>query len=162
MGKLFEGFTVTSGGATITPVAKAGVSNSVNAGTLVVLDGSRSYDPEGSPLTYSWSMSGPENVSLTATNPSYPSFTPHNTGNYTATLIVNDGTYSSQPSNVTITVTNGSSSSSGGDGCGCSLQGMGKKGAVLGGVILWCLPFVFVMLRKRAFRRIRQPDRNPR
>lgn len=161
-GKLFDGFTVINGGTPFTPVSIAGVSNSVRTGTPVVLDGSLSYDPDGFSLTYSWSITGPENVTLSATNISTPSFTPHNTGNYIATLTVNNGTNSSQPSSVTITVLGAPSSSSGGNGCGCALQGMGQKDAILSGVFSWGLPFVYIVLRKRTSRRTPQPGRNPR
>ena len=36
------------------PIANAGVNQTVNAGDIAPLDGSKSIDPDGDPLTYSW------------------------------------------------------------------------------------------------------------
>jgi hypothetical protein len=86
----------------IPPVADAGDHITAPAGddctALVTLDGSGSYDPDGDPLTYRWYYDGqpfaegPVNeVQLEL-------------GEYVFTLIVNDGTEDSEPSDVWVTV----------------------------------------------------------
>jgi hypothetical protein len=39
------------------PVANAGLDRNVLAGSLVVLDGSGSFDPDGNPIAYDWEIS---------------------------------------------------------------------------------------------------------
>jgi hypothetical protein len=57
------------------PNANAGFDQSVTPGALVRLDGRGSTDPEGLPLTYSWTQtSGPE-VTLSGANTATPTFT---------------------------------------------------------------------------------------
>lgn len=86
------------------PVANAGVDRSVACTglptTAVTLDGSGSFDPDGSPLTYTWT--GPFG---TATGVSPTVNLP--LGASTITLVVNDGTATSPPDTVDITITVG-------------------------------------------------------
>ena len=88
------------------PVANAGPDQTVNIGALVHLTGSGSTDPNGFPLTYSWSLttrpSGSTAVlsSATAVN---PTFVADVAGTYVARLIVNNGFSSSAPDTVTVT-----------------------------------------------------------
>jgi hypothetical protein len=77
------------------PTADAGPDQSVNAGTVVTLDGRASSDPDLNPLNFTWTqLSGP---AVTLANPSSatPSFTAPHPGSGSATLIfrlvVNDG-----------------------------------------------------------------------
>jgi hypothetical protein len=83
------------------PVADAGPDQAVEQDTLggasVTLDGTSSYDPDGDPLTYSWTWSG---GSATGVKPtvSLP------LGTTTITLVVNDGTVDSDPDTVVVTV----------------------------------------------------------
>src|SRR5919197_129535 len=60
------------------PIADAGHSRpdqSVNAGSLVTLDGSASHDPDGDPITFAWTqLSGPQ-VQLSNPNEAKTSFT---------------------------------------------------------------------------------------
>lgn len=87
------------------PIAKAGLNKSIPEGDLVQLDGSESYDLDNNPLTFSWKS--PAGIHLNDSTLKKPTFVAPevkaNT-NYTFTLLVNDGTSNSDPSNVTITV----------------------------------------------------------
>lgn len=89
------------------PVADAGADDTVNVGDTVVLDGSGSSDPDGDLLTYQWTLTKPPtSISLlanaTAVN---PSFVPDVAGDYTITLVVNDGTDNSPSDSVVVTAT---------------------------------------------------------
>jgi len=79
------------------PVAEAGPTQNVTIGTTVILDGSRSSDPNNDILTYSWSfieVAGGVGVTLTGGTTATPSFTAINEGTYSLELIVSDGTLS--------------------------------------------------------------------
>jgi PKD domain len=107
-----DGF-VDSAPATVTistlnspPVADAGPAQTVLAGTTVQLNGSKSTDVDGDPLTFKWSIiSKPSNSTAVLSDPSAvaPTFFADQLGTYVAQLIVNDGTVDSAPSTVTIT-----------------------------------------------------------
>ncbi|MCC6145382.1 MAG: hypothetical protein IT368_16370 [Candidatus Hydrogenedentes bacterium] len=88
------------------PTADAGFDQSVNVGQRATLNGSRSFDPDGSALAFRWSfLSRPAGSAATlasATLPG-PSFTPDVTGEYVVQLTVNDGTFDSDPDAVTVT-----------------------------------------------------------
>jgi len=103
--------TITSGKITrveqlsYRPVAKAGLNRSVPEGDVVQLDGSESYDEDGSPITYLWTA--PAGIVLDNSTLKKPTFTAPEVNantNYSFTLVVNDGTSNSDPSNVTVTV----------------------------------------------------------
>lgn len=88
----------------IKPVAKAGGNQSVVVGDLVYMTG-KGGDANGDPITYSWSMvSRPIGSSavLADANTRQPSFTADKAGTYVVSLIVNDGTIDSVPSNASI------------------------------------------------------------
>jgi mono/diheme cytochrome c family protein len=93
-----------SGGVNQAPVAQPGTNRTVATGSTVVLDGSASSDPEGTALTFSWSLAVPGGsaASLTGAGTSKPSFVADVAGVYTATLTVSDGSLNSSAS-VTIT-----------------------------------------------------------
>ena len=84
------------------PTAVAGGPYSGLVGSSILLNGTASSDPEGSPLTYSWTLS--DGRTLTGAQPTVSFAT---AGSYTASLVVSDGTLSSTPSVASITVTSG-------------------------------------------------------
>ena len=88
------------------PVADAGPDQTVECkcqtpeGTQVILDGTGSYDPDGDPLTYTWTGDFAE----TPTNGATPTVTLDGCQpSYVITLVVNDGELDSEDT-VTITV----------------------------------------------------------
>ncbi len=89
-----------SGGANQAPVARPGANRTVATGSTVALDGSASSDPEGTALTFSWSLALPagSGAALTGANTSKPSFVADLAGVYTATLTVSDGALSASAS----------------------------------------------------------------
>lgn len=99
--------TITVGNAR--PVARPGTDRTVFRGQQVVVDGSASYDPEGKPLTFEWTLlSRPEGSTATLSGASTSSvrFTPEVDGPYVLQLVVSDGALSSAPAMVTLTAGN--------------------------------------------------------
>ena len=97
--------TVKNGNST--PLANAGIEQTVNKKTTVMLDGSRSSDSDLDNLSYQWTA--PAGIILSSNTIAKPTFTaPEVTQNthYTFTLIVNDGFIDSSPATVKITVLN--------------------------------------------------------
>ncbi len=95
---------------TAAPIAIAGNDTIVsrNAGIFVILDGSKSYDPEGSPITYQWSIiSKPDgsNGTIFSDKTANPIVRIDSAGIYLVKLIVNDGIAESEPDTLKITIT---------------------------------------------------------
>ncbi|MBI5407071.1 MAG: DUF3466 family protein [Nitrospirae bacterium] len=93
------------------PVAKAGGAQTVHAGTVVTLDGSGSYDPNGNyPLSYSWTIKArPDGSTAILSNQDTvnPSFTADVMGDYTIELTVrNSFNIGSAPATVTVSTFN--------------------------------------------------------
>ena len=91
----------------VAPVANAGPDQGgVVPLSLIFLDGSGSFDANGDPLTFSWSIitkpAGSAAVLENATTEA-PTFTVDLIGTYVVQLIVNDGTADSPADDVTIT-----------------------------------------------------------
>ena len=91
------------------PVANAGADQIVNANAAVTLDGRGSSDPEGDPITYSWSQTAGPSVTLNNPTTAQPTFTAPSVANNTVltfSLVVNDGHINSQPDTVNVTIVN--------------------------------------------------------
>jgi RHS repeat-associated protein len=89
------------------PLVDAGPDQRVALGKLVVLDGSASLDPEGAPLSYTWSLIGRpvgSSAVLAAANSARATFSADRPGDYLAQLIVSDGQLASVPDAVSVTV----------------------------------------------------------
>ncbi|HET8891811.1 MAG TPA: PKD domain-containing protein [Candidatus Angelobacter sp.] len=101
--------TVTISTKNSPPVANAGPDQTITTGAMVQLDGSRSTDVDGDALTYSWSfVSVPAGSTATLSNSHIvnPTFVADKKGSYTVQLVVNDGTFNSAPSQVSISDVN--------------------------------------------------------
>jgi hypothetical protein len=91
------------------PIANAGYNQIVHSKDYVVLDGTGSYDPYGSPLYYSWTQSPAQYSLVLLSDYNQPKVTfvaPQVTAitNLTFELIVNNGRVNSDPSYTTITI----------------------------------------------------------
>ena len=87
------------------PVANAGANQTVKTGATVQLDGTRSSDVDGDPLTYLWSFTSSPAGSLAVLanfTTANPTFVTDKKGSYVVQLVVNDGKANSAPLTVTI------------------------------------------------------------
>jgi len=91
------------------PLARAGVNQVMPTGTIALLHGSASSDPDGDPLTYRWSfISVPTGSSavLAGANTRWPWFPIDTSGKYVVQLVVNDGKVDSAAATVTVSAAN--------------------------------------------------------
>jgi K319L-like, PKD domain len=74
------------------PSADAGPDQATRVGNTVTLDGSASRDPDVDPLSFLWTLAGPEGSEavLTGETTPFPTFIPDVVGSYTATVRVSD------------------------------------------------------------------------
>jgi sugar lactone lactonase YvrE len=111
--------TVTVSTLNSQPIAEAGNSQSTYLNTVITLDGSLSYDPDGTPVTYKWTFSKPVPTGSAATIANdtsvSPSFTVDVHGDYSVQLVVSDGSLSSTPDVVEITTANAPATADAGD-----------------------------------------------
>lgn len=91
------------------PTADAGPDQQVFVGETAIFKGVASSDPDGDPLTFSWSLiarpAGSSAV-LAGTTSSAPSLQPDRRGTYAVQLIVSDGVRSSAPDVATLIAPN--------------------------------------------------------
>ena len=80
------------------PVAVAGPDQTVVNDSLVTLDGTRSYDPNGDAISYSWQQTSGQTVSLSNPNVPDPSFTVPPNANLSFDLTVTANGQSAQDS----------------------------------------------------------------
>ena len=100
--------TTTITAVNVAPVASAGTNQSAFTGNTVNLSGDQSSDANGDVVSYHWSLTSvPEGsqTTLTSTNNMTTGFVPDKAGQYTASLVVNDGLVDSEVSTVNIAVT---------------------------------------------------------
>jgi Tol biopolymer transport system component len=91
------------------PSAHAGANQTRNEGTLVVLEGGLSADPDGDALGYQWTQSGGSPVDLSGADSMSASFTApqvDETTVLTFELVVSDGQLASAPASTTVTILN--------------------------------------------------------
>ena len=91
------------------PVASAGPARTVKVGQIVQLDGSKSFDPEGLPLTFHWTFLPPPGSKARLSDPTAakPTVVVDVAGTYYIQLTVTNGAVSSEPNGVEITATTG-------------------------------------------------------
>ncbi len=119
-----------------TPVASAGVDQSVTTGATVTLDGTGSSDPDGNPLQYAWTLvtrPGGSVAALSSASAARPTFRADVDGVYEATLVVSDGTLTSGSDKVrVVAAAGGGGGGSGSSSCACQAsQGEGAALALL-------------------------------
>lgn len=91
------------------PVANAGPDQTGPVGTTIHLTGAASSDPDGNPLTFTWTLPTRPATStavLVGATTATPSFTIDKAGTYVASLTVSDGQLSSAPDTVVVSTTN--------------------------------------------------------
>ncbi|MER2556000.1 MAG: PKD domain-containing protein [Candidatus Competibacter denitrificans] len=102
-------WTITFNPVNAAPVAHAGPDQTARVGATVTLDGGGSTDADGNPLSYRWVLTArPQGSAAALANPTAlrPTFVVDRAGDYTAQLIVNDGTVDSAPDTVTVSTEN--------------------------------------------------------
>ena len=88
------------------PVAQASVPPSVRPGVAAVLDASASFDPDGDPLSYAWTLVGipsGSTATLSGAATAQAVLTPDREGTYVLRLVVSDGQAQSAPLALTVT-----------------------------------------------------------
>lgn len=101
--------TITISAQNTAPVSDPGPDQSIILiSSTVTLKGSLSFDNDGDPLTYSWTLNAPAGSSATLDNPNAanPTFVADIKGTYTATLVVYDPWAASAAKKVVVSFTN--------------------------------------------------------
>lgn len=100
--------TITGVSSNAAPVANAGTNLESATGAMVMLDGSKSTDANGDPLTYRWGFASTPTGSMAILrddNTARPGFIPDVEGEYVIGLIVNDGQVDSSAATVMVKAT---------------------------------------------------------
>ena len=93
--------------ANLPPVSIPGPDRTVSASSNVTLDGSASYDPDGSIVAYAWvQISGSGGVTIVGANTAKPTLYGLKPGVYVFQLTVTDNLGATNSAQITITVTN--------------------------------------------------------
>ena len=97
---------------TTSPIAHAGEDQVAQIGEIIILDASKSYDPNGSIISYEWIQVSGQNVSITNPNSINASFVVptvdiSTTLSFKLTVVDNDGEMGSDLVNITIPITSG-------------------------------------------------------
>ena len=87
------------------PVADAGGPYEGGEGLAIALNGSASYDPDGNPLTYNWTVSDPGLCAFDDPTAVEPILTCNDNGDFPADITVNDG-IASDSDNTLVSVLN--------------------------------------------------------
>lgn len=92
--------------ANLPPVANAGPDQAIDLPTSsVTLDGTKSYDPDGTIIAYTWiQTSGPSTAAVTNANTATPAVSGLQQGSYVFKLTVTDNQGASSSATVTITI----------------------------------------------------------
>jgi len=131
---LYYGLGASSGGITPNsqnsqPIALVTSSlKSIQVGTNIFIDGSGSYDPEGSKLTYKWEIvaqPSDNSVKFDGLTNSWIFLTPYSMGDYVIDLTVNDGLQDSSKARITIASVDNGTSPPTGSSC-CRICSIGK------------------------------------
>jgi hypothetical protein len=122
------------------PISNAGTDQTAVAGTLIMLDGTGSFDSATSPLAFFWEQGSGPPVALSNASSSTPSFTPAASGIYLFRLVVHDGIDSAAPDDVTVVVSSlFAIEDSGGGGCSARVPFGFGSGLLLLGLLLLSL-----------------------
>jgi hypothetical protein len=119
-----------------TPVAEAGLGVMAYVGDTVILNGSASADPDGAPLTYTWSQRSGPPVDLLKADTVAPEFEVTAPGTLRFTLVVNDGTENSPGDEVAVVVPDREALPAEDDTGGCNSGGPGPVGLWSGALCL--------------------------
>ncbi|WP_109830588.1 LamG-like jellyroll fold domain-containing protein [Reichenbachiella versicolor] len=91
-------------GQNLPPIADAGIEQEVTVGTLALLNGSNSSDPNGETLTYTWTQVSGPSLTITDANQATASITPSEVGVYVFELEVENKSGQTSTAQTTITV----------------------------------------------------------
>ena len=116
----------------VVPTANAGTDQTAVSGTLVTLDGSASYDPDGTIAGYSWAVISGPTVTLTNPATAAPSFSaPYSPGTITFRLTVLDNSGQAATDDVSVAILTPPTANAGPDqkvqvGASVTLNGAGS------------------------------------